>query len=66
MNTKLIAFVAGAALLSAPVFSRAEDKPSARPSKEEMREQLKNMSPEERAAKMKELRGKYGRPPRNL
>jgi hypothetical protein len=57
-------------LAFSPALVRAEDKPAAvkpaadktaeRPSREEIREQLKNLTPEEREAKIKELREKHG------
>lgn len=45
---------------------RAEDAakpatPAAQPTREEIREQLKNLTPEEREAKLKELREKFGK-----
>ncbi|MEO6036240.1 MAG: hypothetical protein ABIQ35_13370 [Verrucomicrobiota bacterium] len=58
-NVKFIYLVAGLAVFSTAQFSRAEDvKPPVRPSREEFRETLKNLTPEERAAKVKEFKEK--------
>ena len=55
-------------LATGGAWSRAAEEPSdKRPTREEMekrREELKKLSPEERDAKLKELRDKFGWPPR--
>lgn len=64
MKTKLLLCCALAAL-SLPSSLRAEDvnTPSApRPNPQLIREQLRDLPPEERQAKMRELREKYGQP----
>ena len=59
-NIKLICAVAGLMALSAPQLIHAEDaKPEGQPNREELREQLKNLTPEERQAKIKEYREKH-------
>ncbi|MEO6183507.1 MAG: hypothetical protein ABIP71_10520 [Verrucomicrobiota bacterium] len=59
-NIKLICAVAGLMACSAPQLVQAEDaKPEGRPNREELREKLKNLTPEERQAKMKEFREKH-------
>jgi len=57
-NSTLIYLAAGLMAFAMPQLTRGEDaKPAGRPNREELREKLKNMTPEERAAKIKELRG---------
>ena len=59
-NIKLICTVAGLIALAVPQVIQAEDaKPEGQPSREEIREKLKNLTPEEREAKMKEFREKH-------
>ena len=59
-NTKLIYLVAGLMTMSVPQLTRGDDaKPTERPNREELREKLQNLSPEEREAKMKEFREKH-------
>ena len=56
-RTKLIYLAAAVMAFSTPQLTRGEDpKPSDRPNREELREKLKNLTPAERAAKMKEFR----------
>jgi hypothetical protein len=63
-TTLLFAF--GAILLNtAPVFG-ADDEPTpppGRPTREELRERLKNLTPEERQARIREFRERQGLPP---
>ena len=60
MKNKVIYLLLGAVLFSAPAVTRAQDKKAeGQPSKDQLREQLKNMTPEQRAAKMKEWREKH-------
>lgn len=56
---KIIYLTAGLFIFSLPQISRGEDpKPAERPNREELREKFKNLTPEERAAKIKEMREK--------
>ena len=58
-NVKLIYLAAGLMAFSMPQPTRGEDqKPPVRPNREELREKLKDLTPEERAAKIKEFREK--------
>lgn len=58
-NVKLVYLIAGAIALSVSQLIRADDtKPAERPNREEIREKLQNLSPEEREAKAKEFREK--------
>ena len=62
MNQKLLTFIALAALLL-PVALRAQDennKPAAPIDRQQLREQLRNLSPEEREAKLREMREQGG------
>jgi hypothetical protein len=66
-NIKLIYLAAGLMAISAPQLTRGEDtKPATPPNREELREKLKNMTPEEREAKMKEFRAKNPEAAANL
>ena len=59
-NAKIIYLVAGLMALSAPQLTRGDDAtPAERPNREELREKFQNLSPEERAAKLKEFREKH-------
>lgn len=58
-SAKLIYLTAGLMAFSMPQLTRGEDtKPPGRPNREELREKLKDLTPEERAAKIKEFRDK--------
>jgi hypothetical protein len=58
-NAKLVYVIAGLMAMSVPQLAKADDaKPATRPNREELREKFQNLSPEEREAKMKELREK--------
>ena len=56
------------AIIVSPCVTGYSDDQPARPTREQLRDQLKNLSPEEREAKLKELREKYskGNPDRAL
>lgn len=59
-NVKLIYLAAGLIAISASQLTHAEDpKPAPSPNREEAREKFKNLTPEEREAKMKEFREKH-------
>ncbi len=59
--------MAGLMAMTAPQWVQAEDaKPEERPNREELREKLKNLTPEERQAKLKELREKHPEGAANL
>jgi DNA repair exonuclease SbcCD ATPase subunit len=57
-----LAALAGTVLLATPV--RADDPQP--PTREELREQLKNLTPAEREARLKELRARHGEPAPNV
>ncbi len=60
MKKKLSYLLVAAVLSTAAIAQAQEKKATPPPSREETREQFKNMTPEERAAKMKEWREKQG------
>jgi len=68
MNARIYACAAAAALLLPSVQAADEPQPAPRPSRpeqfdrEKLREELQNMSPEERRAKMEQLREQFARP----
>ncbi len=57
-NAKLIYLAVGLMAISTPQLTRGDDKPANPANREDVREKLKNMTPEEREAKMKEFREK--------
>jgi hypothetical protein len=65
MKTPLISCLAAACILSSATSVYAQNTntnaPAPPPSREEIRQQLQGLSPQERRAKLNELRGKYGR-----
>lgn len=59
MKLKL-SYLLAAALVSTALVAQAQEKKAERPSREEMREKFKNMTPEEREKQIKEWREKQG------
>lgn len=58
MKNKILCLLAGLVAFSSAELRAEDAKPQPRPSREEMREKFKNMTPEEREAKIKEWKEK--------